>query len=142
MHEDTKISLILGRPFLSTARAKIDVFKRKISFRIGDDKVVFKNDEIVSYTIASLYAVEAFDGFMNVQDDIMEEVVLPNISLDHNVNLSHISPFQNFTVFDDDEGEVINEREDYEASENEIPTKLEIEGNHIDLGDYIGEGLT
>jgi hypothetical protein len=93
MHEDTKISLILGRPFLSTARAKIDVFKRKISFRIGDDKVVFKNDEIVSYTIASLYAVEAFDGFMNVQDDIMEEVVLPNISLDHNVNLSHISPF-------------------------------------------------
>ena len=29
MPEDVKIPLILGRPFLSTAHAKIDVFKRK-----------------------------------------------------------------------------------------------------------------
>ncbi|GJX00182.1 hypothetical protein Tco_0184095 [Tanacetum coccineum] len=33
MPEDVKVSLILGRPFLSTAHAKIDVFKRKITLR-------------------------------------------------------------------------------------------------------------
>ncbi|GJR04927.1 hypothetical protein Tco_0527911 [Tanacetum coccineum] len=34
MPEDIKVPLILGRPFLSTSRAKIDVFKRKITLRI------------------------------------------------------------------------------------------------------------
>ncbi|GJX22008.1 putative reverse transcriptase domain-containing protein [Tanacetum coccineum] len=34
MPEDIKVPLILGRPFLSTAHAKIDVYKRKITLRI------------------------------------------------------------------------------------------------------------
>ncbi|GJT94518.1 uncharacterized mitochondrial protein-like protein [Tanacetum coccineum] len=38
MSKDIKVPLILGRPFLSTAHAKIDVFKRKITLRIKDDK--------------------------------------------------------------------------------------------------------
>ncbi|GJR81267.1 mitochondrial proton/calcium exchanger protein-like protein isoform X1 [Tanacetum coccineum] len=33
MPEDTKVPLVLRRPFLSTAHAKIDVFKRKITLR-------------------------------------------------------------------------------------------------------------
>ncbi|GKE00008.1 hypothetical protein Tco_1387991, partial [Tanacetum coccineum] len=37
MPEDIKVPLILGRPFLSTARAKIDVFKQKITLRIGEE---------------------------------------------------------------------------------------------------------
>ncbi|GKF37000.1 hypothetical protein Tco_0113758, partial [Tanacetum coccineum] len=37
MPEDIKVPLILGRPFLSTAHAKIDVFKRKITLRVGDE---------------------------------------------------------------------------------------------------------
>ena len=40
--EDAKIPLILGRPFLSTAHAKIDVFKRKISLKVGNNKLVYK----------------------------------------------------------------------------------------------------
>ncbi|GJX56472.1 putative reverse transcriptase domain-containing protein, partial [Tanacetum coccineum] len=34
MPEDIKVPLILRRPFLSTARAKIDVYKRKITLRL------------------------------------------------------------------------------------------------------------
>ncbi|GJV80231.1 mitochondrial proton/calcium exchanger protein-like protein isoform X1 [Tanacetum coccineum] len=36
MLEDIKVPLILGRAFLSTARVKIDVFKRKNTLRIGE----------------------------------------------------------------------------------------------------------
>ncbi|GJZ20149.1 hypothetical protein Tco_0556739 [Tanacetum coccineum] len=36
MPEDIKVPLILRRPFLSTARAKIDVYKRKITLRVGE----------------------------------------------------------------------------------------------------------
>ncbi|GKE76130.1 putative reverse transcriptase domain-containing protein [Tanacetum coccineum] len=44
MPEDIKTLLILGRPFLSTAHAIIDVFKRKIALRVGNDKIVFKSN--------------------------------------------------------------------------------------------------
>jgi hypothetical protein len=47
MPEDIKVPLILGRPFLSTAHAQIDVFKRKISLRVGDDKLVYKCNNLV-----------------------------------------------------------------------------------------------
>ncbi|GJZ37842.1 ribonuclease H-like domain-containing protein, partial [Tanacetum coccineum] len=40
--EDDDVPLILGRPFLSTVHSKIDVFKRKITLRAGEEKLVFK----------------------------------------------------------------------------------------------------
>ncbi|GKC56289.1 retrovirus-related pol polyprotein from transposon TNT 1-94 [Tanacetum coccineum] len=43
MPEDVKVPLILGRPFLSTAYAKIDVYKRKITLRVGEEKIIFKS---------------------------------------------------------------------------------------------------
>ncbi|GKE19079.1 uncharacterized mitochondrial protein-like protein, partial [Tanacetum coccineum] len=49
MPEDIKTPLILGRPFLSTAHAKIDVFKRKINLRVGNDKVVSLDPLYVDY---------------------------------------------------------------------------------------------
>ncbi|GJR60318.1 ribonuclease H-like domain-containing protein [Tanacetum coccineum] len=56
--EDDDVPLILGRPFLSTAHSKIDVFKRKITLRVGEEKLVFKSFIII-------------DG-----DDITKDVVL------------------------------------------------------------------
>ncbi|GJW78567.1 retrovirus-related pol polyprotein from transposon TNT 1-94 [Tanacetum coccineum] len=46
--EDVKVPLILERPFLSTAHAKIDVFKRKITLRVGDEKFIFKSVKLAS----------------------------------------------------------------------------------------------
>ncbi|GJT55916.1 hypothetical protein Tco_0990970 [Tanacetum coccineum] len=37
-------TMILGRPFLATIHAKIDVFNREISLGIGEDKVLFDMD--------------------------------------------------------------------------------------------------
>nr|GEW45179.1 integrase, catalytic region, zinc finger, CCHC-type, peptidase aspartic, catalytic [Tanacetum cinerariifolium] len=51
MPEDTKILLILGRPFLSTAQAKIDVFKRKFALRVRNGIIVFKCDSPTSNII-------------------------------------------------------------------------------------------
>ncbi|GJW52088.1 reverse transcriptase domain-containing protein, partial [Tanacetum coccineum] len=41
MKEDCKIPIILGRPFLATAHAMIDVFNKKISFEVGNETVTF-----------------------------------------------------------------------------------------------------
>ena len=47
MEEDKKVPLILGRPFLATSRALIDVEKGELTLRVRDDKVqlnIYKND--------------------------------------------------------------------------------------------------
>jgi len=41
MAEDSNVPIILGRPFLNTAGAVIDVRDGSLTFRIGDDKVTF-----------------------------------------------------------------------------------------------------
>ena len=57
MPEDIKIPLILGRPFLSTAHAKIDVFKRKISLKVWDEKLVYKCENLVKSIIKNVYMI-------------------------------------------------------------------------------------
>ncbi|GKF56696.1 DNA-directed DNA polymerase [Tanacetum coccineum] len=44
MREDSRI-LILGRPFLATARAMIGVFNKKITLRVGSEEVIFNVDQ-------------------------------------------------------------------------------------------------
>ncbi|XP_057250089.1 uncharacterized protein LOC130591171 [Beta vulgaris subsp. vulgaris] len=42
MEEDSQISIILGRPFLCTAGAVIDVKSGSLTFSVGDDTITFK----------------------------------------------------------------------------------------------------
>ncbi|GKC91923.1 retrovirus-related pol polyprotein from transposon TNT 1-94 [Tanacetum coccineum] len=43
MPKDIKVPLILERPFLSTTRSKIDVYKRNIALRVGEENIIFKS---------------------------------------------------------------------------------------------------
>nr|GEY32091.1 hypothetical protein [Tanacetum cinerariifolium] len=45
--EDSRIPIILGRPFLAIARAMIDVFNKKMTLMIGDDEVIFDMDQSI-----------------------------------------------------------------------------------------------
>ncbi|XP_071687272.1 uncharacterized protein [Rutidosis leptorrhynchoides] len=45
MEVDERIPLILGRPFLNTARCLIDVYGQQLTLRIGDQKVSFAIDK-------------------------------------------------------------------------------------------------
>ncbi|GJT54590.1 retrovirus-related pol polyprotein from transposon TNT 1-94 [Tanacetum coccineum] len=43
--EDDKVPIILGRPMLATAHAKIDVFRKNISLEVGMEQIVFNANE-------------------------------------------------------------------------------------------------
>ncbi|GJS06260.1 hypothetical protein Tco_0363056 [Tanacetum coccineum] len=60
--EDVKVSLIPGIPFLSTAYAKIDVFKRKITLRVGDEKIIFKKDRLMGETLVLNRSLDPLNG--------------------------------------------------------------------------------
>ena len=60
MNYDSEVPLILGRPFLATARAIIDVDDGKLMLRVGDEKVVF----LISQSIHqddTCFAIDSFD---------------------------------------------------------------------------------
>ncbi|KAJ0513385.1 putative nucleotidyltransferase, Ribonuclease H [Helianthus annuus] len=50
MDEDSKVPLILGRPFLATARAVIDVLDGKLTLRVDDDAVTFDIQHSMKHT--------------------------------------------------------------------------------------------
>ncbi|GKA17788.1 DNA-directed DNA polymerase [Tanacetum coccineum] len=47
IREDSKIPIILRRPFLATARGMIDVFNKKITLRVGNEEVIFDVDQSI-----------------------------------------------------------------------------------------------
>ncbi|GKC90001.1 DNA-directed DNA polymerase [Tanacetum coccineum] len=47
MPEDSRIPIILGRPFLAIARAMVDVFNKKITLKVGEDEVIFDMDQSI-----------------------------------------------------------------------------------------------
>ncbi|GJU45686.1 ribonuclease H-like domain-containing protein [Tanacetum coccineum] len=63
--EDNDVSLILGRPFLSTAHSKIDVFKRKITLRVGEEKLVFKSVKPATSIIKRVVVIKSLDSKTN-----------------------------------------------------------------------------
>ncbi|GJR33770.1 reverse transcriptase domain-containing protein [Tanacetum coccineum] len=47
MVEDLNAPLVLGRPLLATAHAHIDVFNKQISLGVGEERILFKMNELV-----------------------------------------------------------------------------------------------
>ncbi|GKB08387.1 putative reverse transcriptase domain-containing protein, partial [Tanacetum coccineum] len=54
MPEDSKVPLILGRPFLSTARSEINVYKRKITLKVREENIIFKSVKPASSLIRTI----------------------------------------------------------------------------------------
>ncbi|GJS18690.1 uncharacterized mitochondrial protein-like protein [Tanacetum coccineum] len=83
MPEDIKVPLILGRPFLSTTHAKIDVFKSKITLRVTNDKIVFKSDNFTSNIIRRVYMLGLRERMeLDLEVRLMGEALILNRSLD------------------------------------------------------------
>ena len=92
--EDSKVPLILGRPFLATSRALIDVCNKKLTLRVGDEEVVFDIEDSMKQSLGhddSLYYIDTID--LSVKDhlqDILEKDYLDSFSIGSgDVDLTH-----------------------------------------------------
>ncbi|GKB43206.1 zinc finger, CCHC-type containing protein [Tanacetum coccineum] len=70
MIEDFRMPIILGRPLLATAHAKVDIFKKTISLEVGNEKVIFKMRSRFSTTIFE--SVRAIKSEIHIRDDDSE----------------------------------------------------------------------
>ncbi|GKE54449.1 DNA-directed DNA polymerase [Tanacetum coccineum] len=70
MPEDSRVPIILRRPFLATARAMIDVFNKKITLRVRDDKVIFNVDQLIKRPPTKddeCYGIDDLDDTINAK---------------------------------------------------------------------------
>ncbi|GKE14641.1 hypothetical protein Tco_1422218 [Tanacetum coccineum] len=83
MPEDIKVPLILERPFLSTTHAKIDVYKRKITLRVGEEKIIFKSVKPASSVIKRVYMLSLRERMeLDLKARLIGETLVLNRSLD------------------------------------------------------------
>ncbi|GKA68932.1 putative reverse transcriptase domain-containing protein [Tanacetum coccineum] len=83
MPKDIKVLLILGRPFLSTTRSKIDVYKRKITLRVGEENIIFKSVKPASSLIRRVYMLGLRERMeLDLEARLMGETLVLNRSLD------------------------------------------------------------
>ncbi|GJU61489.1 putative ribonuclease H-like domain-containing protein [Tanacetum coccineum] len=81
--EDIKVPLILGRPFLSTAQSKIDVYKKKITLRVREEKIIFKSVKPASSLIRRVYMLSLRERMeLDLEARLMGETLVLNRSLD------------------------------------------------------------
>jgi hypothetical protein len=87
---DPRVPLILGRPFLKTARALIDVFEGEMTLRVGDEKLVIN----IENTSKDLFDLER--EAINQIDVIDEEVLNVQGSIDSTIDISSpsLTPFE------------------------------------------------
>ena len=94
MEEDTQIPLLLGRPFLATGAALIDVQKGELTLRVGDEVVHFTSNRSLEHP-----NVEA-DSCMAVGNNSLLNVELnSDCILQHSINEIEMN-FQYLESFD------------------------------------------
>nr|GFB37339.1 hypothetical protein [Tanacetum cinerariifolium] len=66
---DPRVPLILGRPFLSTAHALIDVYKGEITLRHDDQSLTLKCGDTPSISYNNLESLNKADTFIAIDDE-------------------------------------------------------------------------
>ncbi|GJS81732.1 homeodomain-like protein [Tanacetum coccineum] len=134
MPEDIKVPLILGRPFLSIARAKIDVYKKKITLRVREENIIFKSVKPVSSLIKRVYMLSLRERMeLDLEARLIRETLVLNRSLDpfleYYIELNDLNePFELKRNQGDDliptieEGEVI---EEFRTRDADIDTRID-----------------
>ncbi|PWA99517.1 hypothetical protein CTI12_AA005950 [Artemisia annua] len=97
MDEDVQVPIILGRSFLMTSKALIDVFDKKVTLRVGDESMVFDISESMKHPKESddtLYYVEGFESFRCIYP--CDNNLYGHINVPVSTALS-IQPYANFS---------------------------------------------
>ncbi|XP_022030853.1 uncharacterized protein LOC110931783 [Helianthus annuus] len=80
MEADERVSIILGRPFLCTAKALIDVYDGKITLRVGEERVTFEIERSMNHPSGSddysgpCHSVYFLNSFISCVDQCLEYI--------------------------------------------------------------------
>nr|GEU33088.1 DNA-directed DNA polymerase [Tanacetum cinerariifolium] len=85
---DPRVPLILGRPFLRTRRALIDVYGKELTLRVNDEAITFKVEEIEACLTSKLSP----PGIDDTDLDLERDICLLEEFLNNDPSLSSLPP--------------------------------------------------
>ncbi|GKA96540.1 zinc knuckle CX2CX4HX4C containing protein [Tanacetum coccineum] len=72
MVEDLRMPIILGRPLLASAHAKVDIFRKSISLEAGSEKVIFKMRS--SFATTNFASARSIKSKTRLEDDDFKKI--------------------------------------------------------------------
>ncbi|GJS04267.1 reverse transcriptase domain-containing protein [Tanacetum coccineum] len=120
MEEDSKVPLILGRPFLHTVDAVIRVKQKQLNLRVGTERMIFNIDSAMKHS----YSNDDTCFSIDVIDEILEEDF--NALLDENSKILHsikgtLLEEEIFAEFDEFMAMTADDNSDSESDTEDLP---------------------
>nr|GEV49688.1 reverse transcriptase domain-containing protein [Tanacetum cinerariifolium] len=112
---DPRVPLILGRPFLRTARALIDVHGKEMIIRDGDERLTLnmRHDTLSYFNQPQKESINLINVFNNSSEDFLEDLFSTNQPSGNPTFHSHLeltSPKVKDDIFDPEGGNVLPEK--------------------------------
>ncbi|GKB25334.1 reverse transcriptase domain-containing protein [Tanacetum coccineum] len=145
---DPRVPLILGRPFLRTTHALVDVYGKELTLRVGDDKLIFNAEITLKYPrkhgdesihkidILDITCEDHFHEVLNVQKSINPMSGNPTPSSD--LMVASLSP--SLTPFGDSDF-ILEEIDTFLASNDSISPDIDDRAFDIEVDIYLIETL-
>ena len=81
MEEDNQVPLLLGRPFLSTGAALIDVQKGELTLRVGNEAVHFNVNKSLTQSDVNIENCNVVDNSSPISFDLISDCNLNILSM-------------------------------------------------------------
>ena len=75
MEEDTQVPLLLGRPFLATGAALIDVKKGKLTLRVGEEPIHFNMNQSLKQSECESADCKTVDTIVPISPELIFSVI-------------------------------------------------------------------
>ena len=93
MEEDTKVPLLLGRPFLATGAALIDVQKGELTLRVGDEAVHFNISRSLEHPNVEADSCMAVRNNSLLNDELNSECIIQHSINEIEMNFQYLESF-------------------------------------------------
>ena len=90
MEEDNQVPLLLGRPFLATGAALIDVKKGELTLRVGNEAVHFNLDKTLTQSDVNAKNCNAIDNNSPISFDLISDCNLQHSINENEMNFQYI----------------------------------------------------
>ena len=126
MEEDTQVPLLLGRPFLATGAALIDVHKGELTLRVGDEVVHFNINRSLEHPTVETDSCMAVRNNSFLNDELNSDCIIQNSINEIEMNFQYLERFHcevlPSNMFNKETFSSINENNQEEESSQEQQT--------------------
>ena len=129
MEEDTQVPLLLGRPFLATGAALIDVQKGELTLRVGDEAVQFNINRSLEHPNVKSNSCMAVRNTSLLNDELNSDCIIQHSINEIEMNFQYLESFDcevlPSNLFNKETVSSINENSQDEESSQEQKTHEE-----------------